>query len=312
MTAPIQVVGVGDGPRMTVDMLVGNPLFIPTRIAELLQDNFLTDVVFRNGGGNTNGIVGFEEGVPLFLGDDVADVAEFSEIPVGEGQRGIPRIVVGTKQGLGIRVSKEMRDENRLDDVNRKIRQLTNTWIRAEERALRALLSNPAIPSIPATVAWGTPGSKIRRDIANAEEEIASATPDQAAEEDIYGFEPDSIIMPGGIAPVLMDDDDFLKVYVGEVAAESIAYTGVLPRMIGDLVGFKSRFWPKDRALVLERNTIGFYSDTRARQITPLYPEGNGPNGGPTESWRADGTQKRVLGLDQPKAACWITGIQEV
>ena len=62
--------------------------------------------------------------------------------------------------------------------------------------------------------------------------------------------------------------------------------------------------------LVLERGTVGFYSDTRALQATELYPEGNGPNGGPTESWRSDATRKRVMGVDQPLAACWITGVR--
>jgi hypothetical protein len=61
--------------------------------------------------------------------------------------------------------------------------------------------------------------------------------------------------------------------------------------------------------LILERGTVGFYSDTRPLQFTAMYPEGNGPNGGPTESYRSDASHKRAIAVDQPKAAIWITGI---
>lgn len=305
------IVSATDGSRMTVDTLVGNPLMIPARILELLDTSFLTDVVFRDAGDNTNGLVSYEESTPLFLDAEVEDVAEFAEIPVGAGQRGLPRIAVGTKKGLGVRVSKEMRDENKLDDVNRQITQLTNTMIRADARALRAALTSATIPTIAATAPWGTSTSKARRDFANAQEIVASAKPAGATQEDVLGFVADTIIMPGSIGPVLMDDDDFLKVYTGDLAAESLAYSGTLPRKVLNMAPLTSRFWPADRALVLQRKVVGFRSDTRRLQVTPLYPEGNGPNGGPTESWRADATRKRVIGADQPLAACWVTGITE-
>ena len=75
------------------------------------------------------------------------------------------------------------------------------------------------------------------------------------------------------------------------------------------MLGLKARFWPNDRVLVCQRKTMGFYTDPRPLEVTPLYPEGNGPNGGPTESHRSDATMKRGMGIDQPLAACWITGV---
>lgn len=306
----VSVASVHDGPGITVDHLVGAPMMIPTRILELLDNSFLDDAVFRDAGRNTNGLVMGEESTPLFLGGDVETVAEFAEIPVAAGQRGLPRIWVGSKKGLGVRVSREMRDENKIDDVNRQIVQLTNTTRRARERALRTALSTAAaIPSIAAVGAWGTANSRIRRDFSNAIEVIRSARPDGSTTEDILGFTPDAAIIPAGMEAVLLDDDEFLKIYRGNIANESIAYTGKMPNEFMGLTGLTSRFWPNDRILVFERNTLGFKSDTRPLEATGLYPEGNGPNGGPTESWRSDTTYKRVLGVDQPLAACWITGI---
>jgi hypothetical protein len=311
--ATVTTVGsVSDGSRTTVADLVGNPLMIPARIIELLNNAFLTDVVFRNAGGNSNGLVGFEENTPLFLAGDVEDVAEYGEIPIAVGQRGIARVAVGVKRGLGVRVSREMRDENQVDKVNLQIRQLTNTMIRSEERVLRALLlASSSIPSIAATAAWTGATSKVRRDISAAQEKVATAKPAaEVSTEEYLGFDADTIILPGSIRAVLQDNEEFLKVYNTTAEGEALAFRGTMPGQVLGLNPLLTRFWPNDRALVLQRGTVGFRSDTRPLEATGLYPEGNGPNGGPTESWRTDTTRKRVLGVDQPLAACWITGIQ--
>jgi hypothetical protein len=309
MTAPTFTVGsISDGSATTVSDMLANPLFIPARIWELLNNAFLTDVVFRDAGRNSAGVVAFEANNPSFLSGDPEDIAEFGEIPVSIGQRGTPSFAVGIKRGLAVRVSREMRDENRRDDVNRQTTQLTNTMIRAEERALRNLLTAATIPAITASATWATTG-KPRLDIANGVNLISTQNQGQGTE-DILGFRPDTLIIPAGMEPALLNNDDFLKVYnAGANAGEDIRYTGRLPGNVMGLDVLTSRFWPANRALLIERGVAGFRSDTRPLEITPLYGEGGGPNGGPRESWRTDTTRKRVLGLDQPKAAAWINGI---
>lgn len=303
------VLSVSDGPRTTVADLIGNPMVIPARILDLLANGFISETLLRDAGPNTNGLVEYRESDPLYLGSDVESVAEFAEIPVGVGQIGTPRIAFGTKKGLGVRVSREMRDENKMDQVTRQITQLTNTFVRAENRALTALLSDPSIPTIAAGAAWDTANGKPRRDIANAMEVVNSATPNATADDDNLGFEANTTVLPSSIAPVLMDNDNFLSVYKDALTPVSIRYTGKMERDILGLVALTTRSWSRSRVLVLERGTVGFYSDTRALEATGLYGEGNGPNGGATETWRSDVTRKRVYGVDQPKAACWITGV---
>ena len=122
---------------------------------------------------------------------------------------------------------------------------------------------------------------------------------------------PDTIVMHGSVEALLGKNDTFNSVYRNSpLVSEDIAYSGKVPQQVVDLDGLKTRSFRKDRVLVVERKTVGFYSDTRALQMTPLYGEGGGPNGGPTESWRSDASRKRAMGLDQPLAACWITGVQ--
>lgn len=306
----VGVVSVNDGPATTVNDLVGAPLVIPRRIINLLANQWVEEVLLRDAGANSNGLVSYSESTPLYLDAEVEKVAEFGEIPVGAGQIGLPRIAVGTKEGLGVRVSKEMRDENKIDDVNRQVTQVVNTMLRAGHRALRALLENPAIPTIAAGAAWDTASGRPRRDLANAQEVIAGARPSGTLADDAnFEFEADTVVLPGQITPILMDNENFLAVYKDGLSTEDIRYTGKLPREIMGMLGLKARGFATNKVLVVERGTVGFRSDTRPLQATGLYAEGNGPNGGPTESWRSDVTRKRVLGIDQPLAACWISGV---
>ena len=303
------LVSVSDGSRLTVSDLVKNPLFIPTKLKELIENQFISEALLRNGGKNDSGVVTFREGDPTFLDDDVQDVAEFGEIPVSAGKLGLPRAVYATKKALGVRVSKEMIDENDVDAVNKQITGLKNTFIRANDRGAKALFSSPTVPTLPVSAAWDDPNGKPRTDLAKAIEQISTAAPAEATEDEYFGFEPDTIVLHPGLLATLMDNEQILKVYQGNVANESIAYTGAIPGQIMGLNVIKSRTFPVDKALILERGTVGFYSDTRPLQFTALYPEGGGPNGGPRETWRSDASHKRAIGLDQPKAALWLTGL---
>ncbi|WP_431231523.1 hypothetical protein ACQ856_18345 [Mycolicibacterium psychrotolerans] len=316
MTAPTGIVSVSDGPAITVRDITGNPMWIPTAAKRLLDKQFISESLFRNGGSNPAGVVAYSEGDPSFLEDDVADVAEFGEIPVSSGARGTPRTAFAVKKALGVRVSKEMIDENRIDQVNKQLMQLRNTFIRANDRAVKSLFLSPLIPTVPAIDPW-TDGStsKPRTDIALAIEQISTAAPVSypggiGSSDEFYGFEPDTIVMHRGLLPILMDNENFMKVYdTSATAGQAPNYTGALPTAVLGLNVVLSRTFPMDRVLVLERGTCGFYSDTRPLQFTALYPEGNGPNGGPTESYRSDASHKRALGVDQPKSALWITGV---
>ncbi|QGJ87252.1 major capsid protein [Gordonia phage Wocket] len=303
------LVSVSDGSRLTVSDLVKNPLWVPTKLKELMENQFISEALLRNGGKNDAGIVAFREGDPTFLDDDVQDVAEFGEIPVSAGRLGLPRAVYATKKALGVRVSKEMIDENNIDAVNKQITGLRNTFIRANDRGAKALFQSPAVPTMAASAAWDDPTGKPRTDLAKAIEEISTASPEEATEDEYYGFEPNTMVVHPGLLATLMDNEQILKVYQGNVANESIAYTGAIPGTIMGLNVIKSRTFPIDKILILERGTAGFYSDTRPLQFTALYAEGGGPNGGPRETWRSDASHKRAIGLDQPKAALWLTGL---
>lgn len=310
--ATTKVVSINDGPRITVNDLIGNPMWVPTKLKEKMQNIFISEALLRNAGPNPSGLVGYHEGHPTFLTGDVEDIAEGGVIPIAIGERGIPQVALASKRGLGVRVTLEMIRENRVGAVQDQITQLRNTFQRADDRVIRALLQSPAVPTMPVADAWDTTDGNPRLDLALAKREIVKAAPPASAggsDDEWYGFKPDTIVISGALLPVLLDNEKFLKVYQGNVADQSIAYTGATPQRIFGMDVIESETFPDDKILMLERGTVGFYSDTWPLEFTGLYPEGNGPLGGPTQTYRCDVTHKRAVALDQPKAALWLTDV---
>lgn len=305
------IVGLWDGPSVTVSELMGSPLIIPTKMKEMIAGAYLSEALFRNAGGNTNGMVQFSEGDPSFLDVDIDVVSEFGEIPIGSGSRGMARIATAMKFGKGVRVSKEMIDENKIDHLNTQMKQLRNTFARFDARSAKALL-DAKVPAEAVGTAWNEPGSNPWTDVADAIDTISNAAPDAAlggSDDEGYEFSPDTIVINPGLYATLAANAELAKMFTGNLADQNMLYTGQMPNTILGLTVLTSKTWPRDRVLVLERGTIGGKSDTRPLQFTPMYPEGNGPNGGPRETFRSDGTEKTVRFVDQPKAGLWLTGI---
>ncbi|MGZ9830157.1 hypothetical protein ACXYTP_24915, partial [Tsukamurella ocularis] len=149
-----------------------------------------------------------------------------------------------------------MVDENNIDAVNKQMTGLRNTFIRANDRGAKGLLQSPLVPTLPVSTAWDAVGGKPRTDIVRAIEQISTAAPAEATEDEYYGFQPDTIVLHPGLLATLMDNEQILKVYNGNVAGESIAYTGAIPGQLLGLNVIQSRTFPIDKALILERGTV--------------------------------------------------------
>lgn len=309
MATTKSVVSIDDGKAITVDQVMGTPKAIPTRVIDLVRDNIIGEALFRNAGNPGSLLVQFQRSTPLFLDGNPEAVAEFGEIPVFDLGEGEPEVARGVKVGAGVRVSREMKDFNQIDKVRKQITGTSNTIIRANDEAFRSALENASVPEVAATAAWEDAISKIRTDIKEAAKLIASAVHDGDPTKP-KGYVPDTLVLNSAVLYDFMDDEDSNKIYVGNIADQAITYTGKLPNKVLNLNVLHSPLWPLDRGLVCQRGITGFYADPRPLEGTGLYPEGNGPNGGPTETWRSDITQIRMIGVDEPESACWITGIQ--
>lgn len=311
MTTPI--IAAHDGVRLTVNTMVKSPTLIPKRILSMMENQFLADSVLRSGGSAPGGAIMYWESTPLYADTDPQVLDEFGEIPTTSGKLGTPKFVRTVRRALGFRVSKTMQDRNNVDAVNTQITQIRNTMIRSWEDAFfSALVANTHTMVLTTDVAWGaSTGTHIRRDVNGAKYLVKNASASADGKQK-FGFEANTLIISTETEQDFLDSDEVNSVFVGNVASEGIKYKGVLPKKFQSLdvvVSWRLSAYAPNAALVVERNTVGGISDERPLQATPLYGEGNGPNGGPTESFRSDITRASGIFVDQPKAACWIVGV---
>lgn len=291
---PTRVVSTTDGPRLTVNALIKSPTVIPARILATMDQLFIADQLLRPADSAPSGVVQFYESTPLFAEDDAVDVAEFGEIPVARTDTGNLMTALTVKKALAVEVSQEMVNRNQVDRVNTSIQQVRNTMVKTWDAAfIAALLANPDVHSMAASVAWSDSTSKIRKDLASAI---------QLAVDEKMGFNPDTLVISTTTATDFLASDDVSKVFVGNIADQNPQLT----RRIGTFYGldvWQTYALPTGDALVLERKTVGGISDERPLQATPLYVERK------TETWRSDVIRQSAVFIDQPKAATLITGV---
>lgn len=308
--ALVRMGGSNDGSRLTVATMLGQPTFIPERTLRLLEDQFLIDGLLRQGPPASNGAVAYRENQPLFADSDPEIVAEFGEIPVLSTSRGALVTAHTVKRGAALMVSREMRSRNNVSELNVRMDQMRNTFLRAYDKLFNAaVLGNAGIQTFAATAVWATALSTndvIRKDIAKGMGLIEDATPVGAQSDSFLGFEADTLVISTALATNFLNNDAVNAVFAGgDIASESLKYTGKLPRRFFGLDVVRSRTLNGlNKAVLMQRGVAGFISDEYPMEATAMYEDK------PRQAWRSDFSRASLAALDNPKAVCVITGVE--
>lgn len=301
----VNVVSVQDGPQLTVNDIIKDPVVVPRRIIDITANRFIADQLLRKGPQAVSGVVKFYESNPLFAGTKSQVIGEFGQFPVTVNQLGQLLLSMTAKRGLGVRISLEMVNRNDIDAVNLMINQVSNTMVRDWDSvfmaaSLAACAANGH--TVAAGHAWTSATAKPRKDISSAKLAIVSATlPTQPTE--YMGFTPNTLVLHVNDVTALESNDEPWAPWKGNVANVSPAVTGQLPYQLFGLDVWQTYHIAEGTALVLERQTIGGISDERPLQSTPLrFLED-------TEEYRSNTVRQSAIFIDQPLAMCTITGI---
>lgn len=300
---PIQ--SAQDGPQLTVSDIIKNPALVPRRILDITNNLFIADRLLRKGPTAVAGVVKFYASNPLFSTSPTEVVGEFGQIPVAANELGQLFITQTAKRALGVRISLEMVNRNDIDAVNLQIAQVSNTMVRDWDGVFIAATLAACAASgntVAASVGWESSTAATRKDVLTAMHEITTATlPGQS--NNFLGYTPDTIVLnPADIINMLGNDDTW-KAMVGNVADQSPAVTGKLPMKLWGLDVWTSYSMPSGTALVCQQGVMGFISDERPLQATPLrFIEDE-------EYYRSNAIRQSAIGIDQPLAMCTITGI---
>jgi hypothetical protein len=194
---------------------------------------------------------------------------------------------------------------NDIDAVNLQVAQVSNTMVRDWDGVFMAAALASCASSghtVAASATWDASNAATRKDIAEAKYAITSATL-PGTTNNYMGFNPDTLVLNLADITNMEGNDDTWKAWVGNVADQSVAVTGKLPNRLFGLDVWATYNIPAGEALVCERNTLGFISDERPLQATPLrYLED-------TEEYRSNAIRQSAIGIDQPLAMCLISGI---
>ncbi|WP_151530535.1 MULTISPECIES: hypothetical protein [Corynebacterium] len=299
-----------DGSAMTVSDVLKDPTFLQTRITEELDGAFVENLLFRNGGQNSSGVVAFREAASTALQDGPEEVAEFAEIPTTVMSLGSLKSAFARKRALGVRISYEMLREDQMDVLSQQVTLLNKKMVRDSVRmSLNALNAAVGENEKAATAAWASSDSDIVKDVFDAIERVQAATVEGKPNE-YFGYEPDVLLLHPVVLSKLLRDEKISRSYVGDMAHENPIYKKLLPTQLFGLNVATSRYMPATEAWVLESGSVGFYSDTIPLTVTETYAErGDSDIGGATMSWRTDAVIKRAIAVDNPKAVAKITSI---
>ena len=296
VAAPVRVVASNDGPQITVNDMMKDPLFIPQLILQDIDQMFVAEDILRPAGGGTGnaGTVVYYESTPLFSDTASQYVEEYAEIPVAQGSRGIPHVARARRKGLGVVVSQEMRDDNNVDALNIQIQQVRNTFVRDFDALfMNAILTNTSIHTRAVGTAWAS-STHIRKDILQGVKDVT---------DEKRGHVPDTLIINPSSRIDLMASSEIQQIYVGNVADQNPMISGKLSFQFAGLDVWQSYQVPTGQAIITQRKVVGGYFDARPLGATPMYQHM------PTETWRTDVTRRSAVFLDQPLTSTLLTGI---
>ena len=297
--------GYSDGPRITVNELLKDPLVIPALILDITANEFIMDSVLRMGGAAPSGAVRYSESTPLYA-DDVPEIRpEFGEVPVVPTSIGVPRVVFSHERAMAIMVSDEMRRRQAIDPVTRQLLQVKNTMVYSWNTAFySAVVANASIQTLAVANPWASASATIRSDIAQAVYLVENAnivSPSGVTQ--WLGFEADTLIINHGTKNTLLQSSTFAAPYIGDIASESLMYTGTLPQKIFNLDVLVSRQVPAGNAIIMQRNRCGGYADELPFMAGPLYREES------RKTWRSDTQRSSAIFLDQPLSIALLSGV---
>lgn len=308
----VPVYSSNDGPRITMAELMNAPAVIPTKILDTTNGQFFIQEVLRPGPAVPSGTVTFHESEPMYMDADPMKRSEWGTITMGVENVGVPVVLHTQEMARAFRVSDEEIRRGKTDVVQRRMKKIGNNFASAYESIfLAAFLTNGSIPQMLASGSWlnttaSSAGTGIFYDFEHAQFNISNADADSDDGTGVQKFqwEADTIVLNTKVAKALTLNPDITKVLqVGNVADQQGVLTGKFNQTFGGLRVITSWKMPPDQAIFVQSGDVGFISDEVPFNVTGMYRVNE------RKLWRADASRSSVVGIDQPKAAVIVHGI---
>lgn len=292
-----------------VDIMTSSEL-LEGAAAELMEGENAYDLLFDPF--NVDRLtVGYHLDTAPGLEEEVQDIAEFSEIPVGDPNRGEKRYADLTPVGIGLRLSYQQRRFGTGAEVQRELIGRMAEVRRKDGKAALAALAAEDIQELPVAVKWNTADAKAMDDLYAADDLLASAVDDAGNR---FGYAGKWVWGNRKTLNALKRNKQVTDMYTGDMAHADPRFTALSSQPV-----IAEQFLPvpdegmKDGDLYVISETltggIGTRFQTGEPEFTDWYEEGGQSGiGGPRLSWRSDYVHFRSLAVRAPKAIIKVTG----
>jgi hypothetical protein len=301
-------IGVGTEQNpITVNALLQDPLRIPMLLRTFFRNAFIADQILRPAGRATGGAVQYWVSGPVepdLTAGGVEVIAPLAEIPVANPIVGAPASAQVLKRGLGLRISRELRDRNNIGAVMLGIQQIRNAMVRSVDGALMATFNAAVTQTVAVTTPWdAASGTTIRKDW------LAANSIVEGLQDTGFSYNLDTLLINRRTRDDLLAAPEFQTTFIGNVADQNYLLNGQLPTRIWGMNILVSPMVPADTAYGLQRNVIGGIADERGTpgepiEVTDMYEEK------PYEAFRRDVTRASAGFIDAPGAIVRFSNVE--
>lgn len=295
---------------LSVSDILSSTELLEAAAAELLEGKQAYDLLFDPF--NVDKLtVGYHLDSAPGLDEEVRDVPEFGEIPVGDPDRGPRRYTDLNTAGIGLRVSLQQRQFGTGSEIQRELLGRTEEVNRHNGKVALAAIKAEDIEELPVAAKWNTADAKAMDDLYAADDLLAGAVDDNGNR---FGYTGKYVWGNRRTLNALKRNKQITDMYTGDMAHADPRFTPIGQQpVIGEQFYLVPDEGMADGEVYVISETlhggVGTRFQTGEPTFTDWYEEGGQSGiGGPRLTWRSDYVHFRSLVVRAPKAIVKLTG----
>jgi hypothetical protein len=291
------------GDLLTIHQLLQSPARITRRLRTYQDLRFISDRILTNRFRTSGGAVLYEQSESQLTDRAVEAIAPGSVYPKANLPSVSAALASVSKWGQSVDLTDEEVERSfyAVQSLDRALRKTVNTIIKQVDTITLSAIASAVTATQAASAAWNTATPKILLDILNAQATIVGLN---------LGYKPDTVLLNDAKYALLMSDQTITNMLRRENSTNPV-YTGQIDMLAG-LAIIVSPNLPTSDPWVLDSSQLGGMADERdaapGYAVSDLGVEVQSVRVATADKWELQGRRKTVPVVQEPGAACRITG----
>jgi len=284
---------------VTISRFLNSPTAVATRINQLAQQRFISDLLLTSRQDVSGGAIVFEQDDPLYTDRPVQAVSPGGEYPLAGVGSGTPQAVRVTKWGQDVPITDEKIKRSNFQPVEKAFNVIVNQLVKTIDSISLSLIASQVTATQTVTDGAWTTSTKILRDIMLAKAKVTGLN---------KGYDPNVIVVDDTIWAILASDDKLSTLMAREDKGNAV-YTGEF-RVIAGLTILPTPNLPAPGAWVIDTNALGGIGDEKLGEgYAGDTVETKSIRDDDNDQWRIRGRRVCVPYVNEPGAAIKIANV---